>query len=103
MKESAQETRSGSIKGQHPAVKREQSFGINEFRHWRCATDYCDPLHPLRHRNRRRVRVRCAAGYREHSKLADTEMADDSFYNTRPIAQLAIGLQARTTDAWPIR
>src|SRR5207237_5687545 len=98
-KESAKHPRTGTINVQHPAVNRQQSFGINEFRHWRRATDYCDPLHPLRHRNGRRVCVRCAAGYREHSKLADTEMADDSFYNTWPIAQLAIELQARAADA----
>src|SRR5207302_9520531 len=102
MKESAQESRSGSIKGQHPAVKRQQSFGINEFRHWRRATDYCYPLHPLRPRNGRRVCVRSAAGYREHSKLADTAMLDDSVYNTTPLAPLAFGWPARATDAWPI-
>src|SRR5437667_4269019 len=90
------------MKCQHPAIKREQSLGLDKFRHWRRATDYCDCAYLLRHGRSRRISVGSAAGYREHSKFADTKMPNDSFHNAWPIRQLALRLQARPTDARPI-
>src|SRR2546426_223574 len=80
--------------GKPPRLRVNLSVGHHSF-------SRSSPGPPLTFKNSfkgRRIRIRRAAGDREHSKVVDTEIISDSIHKAWPISQLPIGLQARGTN-----
>src|SRR5689334_2552631 len=94
---------SSAIKRQHPTIERQESCKILQLGKRNYSTCNSDRPDPLRHGDCGRIGIRRTARDREDSEFVDREIINELFDDARPIAQLSIQMDARPTDAGPIR